>query len=382
VSYDLQVWSTAQPDFKQIATSLEGWAASEGSLTFSATSWQIVAGPTSNVEEEDIPEEIYRALPGIRYLTELNLEPIHAPASARKALGRAAARLAQVGHGLVLDRQQGTLSTPRGVRRVISPSARPEERIAVLQLSWWFDGDPLHKQGGFERLLVTLERYLPEALPRRYGDHEPPRYRYESEGREHFLGFLANEKLAAVWYPHYPVLSVWPGVYGGFGPQRQGYRSKFLAVTVDASAWAQPGWALALRRFWFAMSGLLGPFFGEVRLLGGHLLRRGRDFIDSESVLHPVRNGWWNGVPANLGPATVLGQPYAALWPKFVRYAERQGGLYFLTGDDWLSNAGVERIVGKVPRRIAQGRYSDPYRVISRTTYPRDWPFEGPFAED
>jgi hypothetical protein len=382
MSYDLQVWSAAQPDFKQFAANQDGWTAPEGSLTYVTTSWQIVAGPTSSVEEEDIPEEIHRVLPGIRYLTELNLEPIHAPASARKTLGRTAARLAQDGHGLVLDPQQGTLSTPRGVKRVISPSARPEERISVLQLSWWFNDGPFHKQGGYERLLVTLERYLPEALPRRYGDHEPPPYRYESEGREHFLDFLAGEKLAAVWYPHYPVLSVWPGVYGSFGPQRLGYRSKYLAVTVDASAWAQPGWALALRRFWFAMSGLLGPFFGEVRLLGDHLLRRGRDFIDSESALHPVRNGWWNGVPANLGPAAVLGPPYAALWPKFVGHAEQQGSLYFVTGDDWLSKTGVERVVGKVPRDIAQGRYNDPFRVNARTTYPREWPFAGPFAED
>ena len=381
MSYDLQVWSAAQPDLKQIAASLEGWNLLEGFLILEAANWQIVAGPASRVEGEDIPEEVYRALPGIRYLTELNLEPIHAPASARKVLARAAGRLAQNGHGLILDPQQGTLSTPRGVQRVVSSSSRPE-RISVLQLSWWFNGGSLLEQGGFEHLLVTLERYLPEALPRRYGGYEPPQYRYESEGREHLLGFLAGEKAGVVWYPHYPVLSVWPGVFGGFGPQRQGYRCQFLAVTVDASTWAQPGWALALRRFWFAMSGLLQPFFGEVRLLGGHLLRRGRDFIDGESALHPVRNGWWNGVPARLGPAAVLGPPYDALWPKFVRHAERQGGLYFVTGEDWPSNAGVERIVGKVPRGIAQGRYSDPYRVISRTTYPRDWPFEGPFAED
>jgi len=380
MSYDMQVWSVVNPDWRQIAAGIDGWNISEHFLTFQKASWQIVVGPRSRVEEEDIPEDVFRSLPGIQFVTEMNLEPIHAPEAAHKMLQRMAARIAKDSYGVVLDPQQDTITSPRGVKRIIH--SKQYDRISVLNFAWWFNESPLIEQGGFIRLLSTLEKYLPEALPRRYGKYEPPQYQYETQGKDHFVEFISNETLGVVWYPHYPVLSVWLGVYGGFGPRRQGYRTNSLYIDVDASAWAQPGWDIALRRFWYEMSDFIHPFFGEVRVLSNYLLQRGRLVGDRMTDRHPIRNGWWNGVPKRLGSAVVIDRRYAELWTKFVKRSEQRNSLYFISSDDWISEKRVDRLVGGVPRGIAQGEYSQPPPRLGRTTYPRMWPFEYPFSDD
>jgi hypothetical protein len=374
MSYNMQIWSVIEPVWNEIASGLDGWIASNQGLTFESRTWQIVVGPCSRVEGENIPEEVFSSLPGIRYLTEINLEPIHAPGSAHTHLSRISSRIARVCQGIFLDPQQDTIASPRGVRR-LSPN-KPKGRISVLSFAWWFDESPLIEQGGFAGLLLIMEKYLPEALPRRYGPYEPPQYHYEAEGKDHFITFLAAEKTGVVWYPHYPVFNIGLGIYNGFGPRRIGYISNALDIDVDASVCAQPGWNVALRRFWSRMSDFIRPYYGEVRLMRNYILQRGRVYLDGRTETHPIRNGWWNGVPRRMGAAVVIGERYARLWPEFVKRSEQRNGLMFLSVDNWASGEGVDRIVGGVPSDIAQGKYA------ARFTYPKAWPFEYPFADD
>jgi hypothetical protein len=73
-----------------------------------------------------------------------------------------------------------------------------EERTALLSFSWWFTHDALMRREGIERLVRALESEVPETLPRRYGDHEPPQFEYEKAGRDHFLGYL-ERTLSSSW---------------------------------------------------------------------------------------------------------------------------------------------------------------------------------------
>jgi hypothetical protein len=377
VSYDIQVWSVAKPNLAEITSSLDGWNMSNGSITFQKSSWQIVVGPIAYVEEEDIPEEVFRALPGIQYLTEINLEPIHAPETARKRQQRMANRIAKATTGVVFDPQQDSISSPRGTKRV-SRSPAPE-RISVFNLTWWFNKSPLIEEGGLAKLLSILDKYLPEAIPRRYGPYEPPQHLFETQGREHFIEFLSQENFSVVWYPNYPVLHVWPGIYGESGPGRQGYRSRYLTIVIDSSIWTQPGWNLALKRAWFQLSDFIHPFFGEVRILDNYILQRGRMYSDGETDSHPVMNGWWNGIPKRLGAAVVIDKHYATLWSRFVNKAQRINALFYVSENDWISGKRVDQLVGRVPRAIRQGKYHVATPKGPRHTYPKKWPFEDPY---
>lgn len=41
--------------------------------------WQATVSPSVKAEPEDVSDEFFAALPGIGYLTEVNIEPISAP---------------------------------------------------------------------------------------------------------------------------------------------------------------------------------------------------------------------------------------------------------------------------------------------------------------
>jgi hypothetical protein len=378
MSYDLRLWSSVHPDWRSVLPTKEGWVVSSDSIGLQRANWQIVIGPTQAVQEEDIPAGVMAELPGIRWLTEINLEPVHAPASAFKTLQSIANRAALAFHGLVEDPQEGSFSMPRGVKRF--QPGRVEDRISVLNFGWWFNESPITGREGLRVLMAALKKYLPEALPRRYGPHEPPQYLFADMGEDHFLDFLDEGNQLAVWYAHYPVVGVYPGLKGEFGPQRMGYKARYFQVQVYAAVLAQPGWALGLRRFWYALSDIIQPFYGEIRRLENFILNRKRIFIDGKTDAHPVRNGWWNGIPSQLPLAVVIGAPYAALWPRFIERAEIRSGLHFAAVEDWDTDASVQRLVGRVPKNLKQGKYANPLIRRYKIAYPRTWPFEGPYA--
>jgi len=380
MSFDLYIWSISRPSWSDVLPESERWQAVQDSMILQRPNWQLVAGPVSKVLPEDIPAEIMGMLPGIQYLIELNLEPIPAPASARRLLKQVAANIARAGVGVVQDPQEDSLTTPRGVKRFQRQAQPP--RISLLTFSWWFKDGPLPGEAGYRQLLALLQSQLPEALPRRYGEYEPPQFLYRETGEDHFVDLLLGARLSPVWYPHYPVLSVHLGVSAGSGPTRQGYRASYFSIGLDSSVIQQPGWQLGLERFWREVSRFIRPFYGDVRLLHNHLYRQGRIFFDQQTEQHPVMNGWWNGVPSRLGQGVVLGDPYLALWPEFVKRAKTDGQLCFLSLDNWLADSSIERLVGGVPQGIAQGRYSDPLKGVMKRAYPPIWPFEAPFKTD
>jgi hypothetical protein len=209
MSYDIRVWSVIEPEWVNILPESEGWQAQRESRLLGKSTWQIVVRPTLLVEDEDIPDEVLVKLPGIRYLTEVNLEPISAPGFAHDTLRRLVKRASKAAYAAVEDPQKGTVETARGVGRITR--RRSDERGQVLNLAWWFNDGPVLQADGLLQLVNTMERLLPEALPRRYGAYEPPQYKYEEQGKERFCEFLAEERLATVWYPHYPFLHVWVG---------------------------------------------------------------------------------------------------------------------------------------------------------------------------
>jgi hypothetical protein len=382
VSYDIQIWSVHPIRLPETLPDGEKWQREGSAWVCPSGGWQIVVSSSVKVLFEDVPEDVVGLVPGISYLTELSLEPIGAPQGAHKLLLSVAKRLGKVAHGVVLDPQADTVITPSGVKRY-RPQGRGE-RFSILAFSWWFTEGPLLTDSGLQDFVGLLERMLPEAMPRRYGLFEPPQHLYSETGREHFLGFLQEHRdKILVWVPHRPVVGVSVSCSSQRGAGRQGFRANHMTVHVEAKTLEQPGWDRALDRFWRTASQAIQPFYGDVRTLKGFRPMGATYGSDTDTDFHPVRGPWWMGIPRTLGHAVVLGEPYLALWPRFVEGAQVADGLAFLSTKDWTILEEVSSLVGGVPDELAQRwipRWTaSPYggKAINwNTEFPPQWPFE------
>jgi hypothetical protein len=372
------VWTTRPPELPSWLPDAALWQEQGGVWIRGRAAWQIVAGPAHRVEPEDVPEAVRALLPGISHMVELNLEPTAAPQAARTLLTRAAKALAAMGHGVVLDLQASTATTPAGVPRYVAPSAGAS--LTALELSWFSVDAAVASREGVEAVLDCLDRYVPEALPVRYGLYEPPSFRYRETGRQHLVEFLAEEYLKpgrfgfAVWYPKRPVLGV--GLSIGVGNSPAGWRCHRLTVTLEASVLEQDGWPSALHQLWRRMARTLRAFYADVRLLHRYRTEAGTidEWLDAER--HPVCGPFWAGIPTDGARAVALGQPYLSLWPEFAAVAEHEGEIGFIAAPNWMHPENVLVRVDRVPARLAQ--QSPGYEGLGpnrNPTYPSDWPF-------
>jgi hypothetical protein len=373
MSYDLQVWSVRalQPDaFRQP----ELWERGASSWTHARKNWQIVISASDRVEPEDIPEEVSKLLPGIEWLTNLNLEGKRT-AEALRLSQSTAIDIARSSHGAVLDPQGDSVRLPSGVKRLMLP--RSKDTFEVVSMSWWFLDSPLLSREGRESFVKLLERTLPEALPKRYGLYEPPQHVYAKTGKAHLLDFIdANLHDMMVFYPQRPVTSLYVGFPNPLGAYKIGFRSNRLEIEVEKEALSQPGWANSLKLFWQQASIRIRPFYGDVRVLGGYRWM-GATVSPGHQHPHPVTSWWWAGIPNVLGAAVVLGDTYQKLWPSFVSAATVIDGLAFVSIDDWSKNGDLVEKVGPPPGEQVQ---TSTNFEVGKQKYPSGWPFGEPFA--
>jgi hypothetical protein len=377
VSYDLQIWTSTPPDLPAALPDHQRWQLVGLSCTWSGRGWQIVAGPVHRVDPEDVPAEVHAAIPGVSHMVELNLEPSASPRAAFQLLTRTAAALASAAHGAIVDPQTATVTTPKGVRRYVAPPT--SETLDALTLSWFSYDAAVRSRGSIEQVIASMERWVPEALPVRYGPFEPPPFRYAETGREHLIDFLVGEQLGAgvgagVWCPRRPVLEVSTFLKGG--PSLMGWRSHYVAMRIERSVLAQPGWKTALEGLWRQIAHVVHAFYADVRTLRHY---RHGPATAGEIVAgdrHPVCGPFWAGIPKAGGHAVALGEPYLSLWPEFRATAERARDIAFLSEEDWSPFKDVFSRVGAVPQgMVQQSPAYDGVGPNQNRVYPAVWPF-------
>jgi hypothetical protein len=232
-----------------------------------------------------------------------------------------------------------------------------------------------------------FEHKLPEALPRRYGEYEPPRFRYRETGKQHLLQFLTEHAFDfVVWYPSKPVMSVSTSFTEECGFRRHGGKDRFktntFQISFDSSALSQPGWREHLVTVFKDISRYLQPFYGEARTLHNFISGKATYYSDMETEKHPVQGPWWTGIPQELGQAVVVGEPYLALWPQMREKGEVLGGLRFVSTKDWTEEEDVNAAIGDPPQETAQLRRSRWIEALGGgktldycDEYPRVFPF-------
>ena len=348
MSYDIEVFSTDEPSAP---------SAQEG------RGWQIAIDGPMRVEPEDIPDRVRTTIPGLRFLTRLHLQG-EASAAAEKTLITSARELARAARGVIVDQQQGTIETPRGVQRLqIAKGAKSD---SVLQLSWFVhDIGPLTKTlpAG---IIDTFERTLPECLPRRYGLYEPPQFKLEAEGLDHFRQFLRDhlqDTPGPVWYCETPCQFVFVSIPDRVGPTPRGFRCGRLTLNVDGKAGGDRAWRVELTRLWLAIADLIKPFYAEIR--AGEC---------------PIKSWWWNGIPAPPPSAVLLGEPYASLWSDFGSAKTSSTGLRYMEHFVEPNDARMPSPPPGIAQRRGQAAAVDIATMLQAQTplYPDIWPFDGP----
>jgi hypothetical protein len=309
-------------------------------------------------------------MPGIQFLVQLHLEG-DAPRSAIDTLLGIARTVARSSRGVVVNQQEGTIETPRGVRR-LAPASK-SSAVALLQVSWFTMDSERLAASAPAQLLDTIEGALPEVLPRRYGLFEPPQFKLEVEGLDHFRTFLAKHlRETVVWYCHQPCRGVYVAVPDRVGPTPRGFRCNRLTLDINAAVMMDPAWRMELVRLWLAVADLIRAFYAEIRV-----------------GVCPTKAWWWNGIPTGTPSAVLIGPPYLDLWTTFTQRARTSaGGLAYW---ERMNEASVAENghIPVAPEALVQPpdhrTEIDPStgELLSVFTYndiqyPRIWPFDGP----
>jgi len=387
MSYDLEIWSVNPVHLPAYLPNPKWWDSSDGSYTPPSKDWSAIIGESDRVQSEDIPEDIKHLLPGIRFMTEVNVSFFNTASSDLTSLQDLAISLAKHSRGVIYDPQDDSITTASGIKSYRKD--KPERVFSVLELSWWFTDSPILQTSGVEKLLRCFETKLPEAMPRRYGLYEPPQYTYASARKAHFTKFIRDNKWNIVWYASKPVLDVEVmGISGPWGPTPRGFRVNNLSITIEAAAVNELRRQTVVKEFWHALSKLIVPFYADVRILDGYIITDGRLFVGPKTQANPISGPWWAGMDSSMGIAAVLGEPYLSVWPEFRQTAKIEEGLAFIELPDWAKKGEVSTLIGGVPEKL---RYKEKQkeefigtaRVMNAVKEPAEvWPFKGFYSKD
>jgi hypothetical protein len=357
MSYDINIWSVSSIGAVREALKRNGFAeGTGGGFYLEGGGWQIAAY-VHPVEDEDVPDEVMAQLAGIDVSIQMSLEPGSAPPSAHTRLRKIARLISRQTTGVIEDGQEGSYELATGVKKYLKPEREKRQRFSILKLSWWFESDLLATRERLYDFIGLLSRYLPEALPRRYGLFEPPQFTFKETGKDHFVDFLAAHRHGVVCYPSKPV---W-GIYFGLNPKsgftnngmRRKYKCSYLDISIDAVVLEQEHWQRHLNKTWKVISQALRPFYGDVRILKNYIGGRATYSVDATTQQHPVKVWWWRGVPSRPAQAVVIGAPYLRIWDDLPTAGVDEDGLYFISARKWSDEETVESML-KVPKALAQ----------------------------
>jgi len=364
VSFDIVIATRTRPTRAMVEShllesrwrlTLEGdLAADKGNLTaesrglFRHKHIFVLSGPDP-AEHVDLPYPVQQVLQGRAFLLEMNLPW----GLDEKDMSRAFAlceHLARECDGAVFDPQEDRLRYPvvpdKPTRR--EPVLTP---IRQLTLEWYFQASEANNAS---RFLETTRRIWPEAVPTRFGQYEPLRFKMaDADGEDAFLDLWQPGNSSFFWKAKKPV-------FGGsifWSPSREppdGARPKVtLSLDVNATA-IETDQAMCDRAvdLFAAVAEDLGPFFGAGYVTRGVLAGsrgaqwygQGTENFSADWISGP----WWLGLPIKPTWLTWYGEPYRDLVTASLDglSASRERGLLVRLGPTPLD---TEQLRGRAP---------------------------------
>lgn len=314
MSYDLQVY--ARDDLT--ADGLRDFVGQSAGLAVDAAEgrWLAVSrgvrrrysftvdGP-DRLDAEDVPPEVAGSVLAARYLYSVSVEGI-ADSEIPHAV-RFARRLAKILDGAVVDQQTGEIWSRSQSRAIVKPSR--EDRIATVDLEWFSLRKDMPDNASAV-MLSAAERYLPEALPRRFGEYEPFQHKYSDEGSAGFHQAW-REATSLLFFS-----GSGPCVGGDLnaGPSEQ-YPDRYwsMSMTFLADPLQEPGWRDAARRLFIALADGVHAFYASAQVSRNSVWSGRTLWTDGQTEV-PIstlryRDGWL-GLPPTPTWWSWFGAPY------------------------------------------------------------------------
>ena len=260
-----------------------------------------------DVDAEDVPEEITAVMLNPTHLYTVTVEGSSQPSIPHAIrFSRKAVALLE---GAVLDQQADGVWS-RGASRSAPKPAR-EERVNTVNLRWYMLREELDPQTA-TKYLALCRRFLPEALPRRFGGYEPLQGKLAVDGDEGFVSAWESEEMMLFFGGASPCID---GHFSGGPNERFPGKMWSMSLTFHAEPMRDQPWRDALRRLFLATADELGAVFASAEVLVGNIWTGRSMWIDSQTEIptSPLARDGWMGLPPYPVWWAYYGKPYRDL---------------------------------------------------------------------
>ncbi|MBW0116024.1 hypothetical protein [Pseudonocardia abyssalis] len=303
MSRDLSVYLREWPDVAAAARSVGLVIDGDAILRLDGEYVADVGGPEP-VETGDVPTQVEPAdvpeldVAACRWSVSVVVQG-SAPAGVERA--EAFARALAVGTGIVEDAATGLWSAGM----LHTPTSSGDRLVDVVQLRWYARRADAPADLA-QRWLDLCRAHLPAALPRRFGDSEPPRNRFDEEGD---AGFVAAHDAAlreggALLYR--ATRPCFEGSLAGSGRGRVAVHAMTLDRDVDP---------VALRALFVGVAGAAAAFWASASVQRGHTWTGRSLYVTGERDEYLAPGGSWLGLPARPVAWSWSGPAYRKLLP-------------------------------------------------------------------
>lgn len=314
MSYDLNIWSCQRVEADQKEIKI-------GEYTISIDESVVV-------EPEDVPVDALLSLSEIKYLTSLHLQPYTEEKTVVDKAIRYSKKLAKEFNGVVENPQHENEVLLTQKRKTFTQKTRDAD---IISICWYMDSQQ-SLSNHLEGFVDLLEKYLPHALPRRYGSFEPPEFKYSETGRVHLIKFLNDEHFPVI-YCTKPITYIFlsDAYVDNKKFKIKEYRCNKIEIQMLKEAYLEQNWQFAVKRLFKEVAKLFKPFYAEI--------------VDEKENM--VCSWWWKGIPAKRGNPIIIGEPYSVLLGNLPKENELETGLYYFEND-------IQEI--KIPRKFVSNK--------------------------
>jgi hypothetical protein len=368
VSYDVDIWTARKPRIKEQLKEFLARRSEECYVIEIENTSILIFGP-DEIDPEDIPESLQKKK-SIKYKTSIGMEGSGKKASA--LLKKVCKKLADENEGFIEDMQASPGKQEKAAERA---------QFSVTQLTFNTTRREMNTPEFADRFLALLEKYIPEALPRRYGTYDPPKFEYARTGREHLVKFLSAPREVygglVNWRSRLPVVYVFyyaPEPWGWQHFRHDGsyrYNTGQIQIGLMADAYAPD--SPNVKDFWQACTSLMRCFYSEVRLL------RNQRFMDEKKPWYGLEHDsteaertvspYWQGPPIAPAGGVFFSGRYAWAWPLFWLRSRRVGHGRVVDCLDTKNDFSALARLGKTPAYL---------RMHKDGRYPAVFPFRMP----